>query len=113
MKKSIPKIMLEDHRKINTMLSDFIEEAEKNPKNNTEIMNKFLKFKWNLEKHFFVEEKVIFGIYTNSKEDESEDIFKLLREHKNMLWLINRIEIDLIDNLPPKLENLNDSKKSC
>lgn len=106
MRKTIPRIMLEDHGKINHMIQDFITELEKHPENHGEIVDKFFKFKWNLEKHFFVEEKVIFNIYASSKEEESEEILRLLKEHKNMLWLIERIEEDLEENHTPRLGNL-------
>lgn len=83
MSNSIQTLMLKEHGKINSLLIDF----ERNPSEKT-----FNDFKWQLEKHLFVEEKVIFEIYEKSTDTEIEDLNKLLIEHKDILWLIKGIE---------------------
>lgn len=80
---SIQTLMLKDHGKINLLLFEF----EKDPNSKT-----FNNFKWQLEKHLFVEEKVIFEIYDNSTDQEIEELNQLVREHKDILWLIKGIE---------------------
>jgi len=112
MKKSIPKVMLEDHDKINNLFEEFLEQVEKGLEDHGTVMKKFFNFKWNLEKHFFVEEKVIFSVYSYSDEEESDAILGLVNEHKNMLWLVNRIEIDLEDKNIPKTMNLAEILKN-
>lgn len=100
--------MLEDHGKINILLDYFLKQVEKNFDNYNETLSKFNQFKWALEKHFFVEEKVIFSVYSLDDENE-EDIFNLLKEHKDILWIINRIEEDLDDNIKPKIRSLREN----
>ena len=51
--KSLCEIMLIEHSRLNNLLNEF----EKDPSNQT--LN---EFKSNLEKHFFIEEKIIFDI---------------------------------------------------
>ena len=81
-------MMLREHGKINSSLIEF----EKNPTSKS-----FHEFKWALEKHLFIEEKVIFKIYDNSTEFEIEELSQLIKEHKDMLWLLGEIE-DLKEN---------------
>lgn len=103
MEKSITVIMLKEHTKINNFLEDF----EKSIKNNSKNYEKdFNKFKWNLEKHFFIEEKVIFTIFNSANEDESEDILNLLREHKDILFIIENIEENSYNNIEEEALNL-------
>ena len=80
MQNSIKSLMIEDHGKLSALLN----ELEKNPR-----IKQFNEFKWNLEKHFFVEEKVIFELYSL---ESNEDLDKLLKEHKDILWLLESIE---------------------
>lgn len=100
--------MLEDHGKINILLDYFLKQVEKNFNNYDEVFSRFNQFKWALEKHFFVEEKVIFSVYSLDDENE-EDIFNLLKDHKDILWIINRIEEDLEDNIKPKIRSLKEN----
>ena len=88
MNNSIQVLMLKDHGKINSLLIEF----ERNPSKKS-----YNEFKWNLEKHLFIEEKVIFEIYSNSSNSEIEELDTLIKEHKDMLWLLGEIE-DLKEN---------------
>ncbi len=83
MSNSIKTLMLREHGKINSFLTEY----ERDPS-----LKKFNDFKWALEKHFFVEEKVIFDIYNNSNDQEIEELNQLIVEHKDMLWLLSGIE---------------------
>jgi iron-sulfur cluster repair protein YtfE (RIC family) len=75
--------MLREHGKINSLLIEY----ERDPN-----LKKFNDFKWILEKHLFVEEKVIFEIYNNSSDQEIGELNQLVKEHKDMLWLLSGIE---------------------
>lgn len=46
-----------------------------------------------MEKHLFVEEKVIFSIYNNEKNINNIDT--VLKEHKGIFFLIEKIEENL------------------
>jgi len=104
MEKSIPGIMNHEHARIKIMLED----VENNLENLQKAKELFNIFKWNLEKHFFVEEKVIFTIYGKSKQDEDYDIFNLLKEHKDMLWIFEKIENSFINSQKPDLTDLKE-----
>jgi hypothetical protein len=85
--KSISKTMLKDHKKILDLIQEF--EKQTDSFKAREILE---KFKWNLEKHFFMEEKVIFSVYQIENNEEDEDVINLLKEHKDALFLIKKIE---------------------
>ena len=112
MNKSIPSVMMKDHDKLENLFEKFLKQVKSSFEDHATVMKKFFDFKWNLEKHFFVEEKVIFSIYNYSNEEESDAIRGVLNEHKNILWLINRIEIDLEDKKIPKTMNLAEILKN-
>jgi len=103
MLRTIHKKMLGEHENILKMLDDFQKSSNNSPK---ELEKTFSKFKWNLEKHFFIEEKVIFHIYNSPKEIENFDILSLLKEHKDILWIINSIEDDFPKNFNSQIEEL-------
>ena len=105
MEKTIAEMMLKEHGKINSMLAEFEKLSEINFE---ESKNIFIKFKWNLEKHFFVEEKVIFSIYISSSGKENDEIINLLKEHKDILWLIAKIEESLKRNNTPEIFELRE-----
>jgi len=92
----IAKIMLKDHLKLNSFLDETESYADLDL-----IKKTFSKFKWNLEKHFFVEEKVIF--ITLSENDE---IINLVKQHKDILWLIKKIEESINKNEKPDISKL-------
>ncbi len=88
---SIIKLMDKDHKKIKELLLVF---------ENSETIQNFNRFKWNLQKHFFIEEKVIFN--TDSLGEDNENLSLILNEHSQILNLMDMLEEDLIDNKKPK-----------
>lgn len=84
--KSILKIMIKDHCKIEELINDL----EKSSKSNFEsITAAFNKFEWELEKHIFIEEKAIFTSY--NPEDVIEG-YKMLPElTKQHNYIINTL----------------------
>ena len=100
---SIDQLMVEEHRKIKLILEEFEREVNINiPK----AKGLFNKFKWNLEKHFFVEEKAIFGIMDKVKDREISDIFDLMAEHGSILELVKNIEDGLEKGVMPNVVGL-------
>ncbi len=88
MTESISQFMLRDHVKINRMLLHF-DEA---PKENAETSLLFEEFKWNLEKHFFAEEKAIFSIMQNIEGADIDSIFQLMEEHGQIMTALKKEE---------------------
>jgi len=95
--------MLKEHDKIKSLLEKFERELNENLKNSEKT---FIEFKWGLEKHFFIEEKVIFTVLKSLNEEENEDMLNLLKEHKDMLFLIKNIEEHFFKNIKPEIDNL-------
>ena len=78
--------MIEDHNKIEKLMDEFEGDIDKEFK----IMKKsFTKFEWKLEKHIFVEEKVIFTNY--NPEDVTEGYRMLPELTKQHNFILNQL----------------------
>ena len=64
--------------------------------------------KWNLEKHFFIEEKVIFDSFVAISGQETNDTFHLLEDHVRIIQILKAIEYRLSKKIKPKLEYLRE-----
>ena len=102
MSQSIEKLMLQEHKRLNK----FIEDLEKHLDDYEKTKINFSIFKWNLEKHFFVEEKIIFDMFINISGEETNDIFCLLEDHVKIMGLIRVLEKRLGNKIKPDLEAL-------
>ncbi len=88
-------LMVKNHIEIEKLVGAVEENLDKDFKLANRLFN---KLKWELEKHFFIEEKAIF-IYCDLKSTEDNFIISsLLREHKIILELLNDMENDLTNN---------------
>ena len=90
----ISDLMRKNHYRIEQLLKEFKTIYEKNPKL---IFSSFDKFKWELEKHLFIEEKAIFIFYSPKDSEDFDTIPNLVQEHRKMLELLNKIENNLKD----------------
>lgn len=88
---SIYKLMVQNHYKIDQVLNNF-EKREKS--NSKESFFLFDQLKWELEKHFFTEEKAIFAFLRPSDYD-TELISRLVKEHDIILEKLNEISSDV------------------
>ena len=111
MTETISELMMKDHVKINRMLLNF-DEA---PKEKTETSLLFQEFKWNLEKHFFAEEKAIFAIMQSIEGADIESVFQLMEEHGQIMTAIKNeeqsIKIGSHSDISPLLEILKSHAK--
>ena len=82
--------MVKDHLYLARLLNTVKESVGK-----PELMRVFDDFKWDLEKHFFMEEKAIF-IFWDSK-DENDIMFDLMKEHEDILKRVKEVEQELKD----------------
>lgn len=94
--------MLQEHQRINKL----IDELKKHLDNYEKTKTNFSVFKWNLEKHFFVEEKVIFDMFVNISGEETNDVFHLLEDHVKIMGIIRTLEKNLNKKIKPDLEEL-------
>jgi hypothetical protein len=102
MPEQIEKLMLKEHKKLNKLLDDLerdLHDYEKTKRN-------FNCFKWNVEKHFFVEEKVIFDMFVDISGQETNDIFHLLQDHVKIMGMLKILEQRLKRKIKPFLHEL-------
>ncbi len=92
---SLAKIMLENHKMIGELFEKFKKSLVHDPKTSLKMFDDFM---WHLEKHFFIEEKIIFLDYHPHSEEISAAISNLPKEHETMLNLSKKIEEALIKN---------------
>jgi hemerythrin-like domain-containing protein len=106
---NVSRIMSQEHEKLDDLFIDFESMLGKNSDDAKELFN---KFRWILEKHFFVEEKAIFNIAENILGDEVSDIFNLMDEHGTMAEFLNDIEDDLDEHISPDTSQLKNLLKN-
>ena len=80
--------MIEDHNKIEKLMDSFEKDIDKD----YELLKKsFQKFEWKLEKHIFIEEKVIFTNY--NPEDVTEGYRMLPELTKQHNFILNQLSL--------------------
>lgn len=84
-------LMVAHHGLIETLLVVF-KDSLSQP---VEAKKNFANFKWQVEKHFFVEEKIPFRFIFSEEEQLYELVKKLLEEHSQLLGMIGRVEMQL------------------
>lgn len=86
---AILDLMIRDHQQILANLAD----VEQSINEDFNLMkNSFHRFQWNLEKHFFVEERAIFLSYFPNESSEDYHYFsELMDQHEKIFETINTI----------------------
>ncbi len=76
-------VMVKDHNR----LMNYLKEVKNNLKIDFEVLLKsFNTFEWNLEKHFFVEERAVFTSYNPDYIDDGHQLFtNLSKQHTSIL----------------------------
>ncbi len=90
-KQSISFIMKKHHGQIEGLLNKFYKFDE----NYQDKLKLFYQFKWELEKHFFTEEKAIFFFINDDTKNSNEMKLKLMKEHDKILTNLKEIENNL------------------
>jgi iron-sulfur cluster repair protein YtfE (RIC family) len=89
---AITGLMIRHHAALDVMLELFKEKSEKE----TALAKKYFEdFKWELEKHIFAEERVIFKLCKYIDSKECKTVINLTEEHKKSLVILSKIEKDL------------------
>ena len=84
---SIRALMIKDHCKIEKLITDL---EEKINTDNDSMVKLFHKFEWELEKHIFTEEKVIFASYNPDNVIEGYNMLpELTKQHNYILNQLN------------------------
>lgn len=84
----IADVMRDEHIRLTKMLLGLMSVVSADSEG---TFKKFIEFKWNIEKHFFVEEQAIFAVYT-SKVDVGRREVNLISEHKLMAKMLTEFE---------------------
>lgn len=71
----------------------------------------FNEFKWSLEKHIFIEEKVIFTNIDTPNPEINNMVLQLVEEHNTMLNALDKIENDLQTKQVGNKQDLDNVKK--
>jgi hypothetical protein len=87
---NVTSLMVRHHAAIDLMLKLFMDETDKSSASAKKI---FEDFKWELEKHIFTEDRVIFKLCADSEQCKLAE--ELSVEHKRMFDLLDKIEKDL------------------
>lgn len=102
MKKEILNIIAKEHEVIESDFNDFLNIEDKSSQNAKKI---FEMFKWKIEKHIFLEEKILYSIFS-VWEGNINGMFEILSQHGEMILLIKKIEKILDNQLIYKLNEL-------
>ncbi len=91
-------VMVKDHNRLMEYLSD----VESNQRRDSDLLRRsFNTFQWNLEKHFFVEERAIFTSYNPNKIIEGYEVFlDLSKQHTKILEKVESLRSKLQDKNP-------------
>jgi len=89
----LTELMIKDHKDIIYCLNK-INKSIEDPELAAEL---FDKFKWEFEKHIFVEEKAIFTFFNPDIKEDYKDIPYILEEHTTLLEMLMNLEKDIIN----------------
>ncbi|MDD5086148.1 MAG: hemerythrin domain-containing protein [Candidatus Nanoarchaeia archaeon] len=92
---SIADMMIRHHYNVENIITEFNEKQKNDGKSVFEV---FQRMKWELEKHFFLEENAIFIFYDPKSKEDSRIVNHILVEHETMLKKLNEIEKKLKNN---------------
>jgi hemerythrin-like domain-containing protein len=94
MKKELLNAVLQEHEVIKYLLDEFEIFYKENSLKANEILEVFI---WNLEKHMFLEENILYS--THSVWDGNiEGMFEILGDHGNIMVFIKKIKSSDFDN---------------
>ncbi len=101
---AILDLMVKDHNR----LMDYLKDVENNLGRDFGFLsNSFNTFQWNLEKHFFVEERAIFTSYNPDEPDKEYNYFSdLMDQHTEILETIESLRKKLQKREPFDLYDL-------
>lgn len=99
-------LMVKDHNRLMKCLKD----VEKNIKSDFEVLlKKYNTFEWNLEKHFFVEERAIFTAYNPDYIEDGHQLFtNLSMQHTSILEKIESLRKRLRSGKSIDVSNLEE-----
>ena len=100
MGKEITILMLKQHNFLNGLLKKY-EALEAKNRNLSKIKDYFYNFKWNLDKHFFIEEKDIFVVTDLNDKKEFELMKSLLKDHEDLRETAKKMAEEILEGHKP------------
>lgn len=88
MKQRLLNAVFQEHEVIEYLLDEFENLYEKDFIKAKEILEVFV---WNIEKHIFLEEKILYNVYS-VWEGNIEGMFEILGDHGNIMIFIKKIK---------------------
>ena len=82
-------------KKHHALLEGLLNKVERHQSVDEEYKKMFNGFKWELEKHFFVEERAIFTQLDIPDKEFNENVSKLLKEHSTILKSMASLDEDI------------------
>jgi len=104
--KDIAPIIKEEHAKLSKQWAKFIEEYQKDVVKSGLVLE---QFKWNLQKHFQMEELSIYELSESIKGNEVGTIFDLMADHGAILALLAEIEKKLNEEVKGKIQEFREA----
>ncbi|OGJ12475.1 hypothetical protein A3K82_02970 [Candidatus Pacearchaeota archaeon RBG_19FT_COMBO_34_9] len=90
--------MLRHHQIVNKNLLDLEKVSEEDT---YKIVKFFNIFKWNLNKHIFVEEENIFPVADRKNKTELKQLQNLLNDHRDIQKIIDNLDDEILDYRKP------------
>jgi iron-sulfur cluster repair protein YtfE (RIC family) len=103
---AILDLMIKDHKR----LFKYLKDVENNLKSDFEVLLKsFNTFEWNLEKHFFVEERAVFTSYNPDFIEDGHQLFTTLsKQHTKILEKVETLRKRLRSGRSIEISDLED-----
>lgn len=95
-------LMLKHHGIVNRSLGNFEKELEKAFKSDNAKYALSI-FRWNLQKHFFIEEKNIFIVTDKENKTEFLQLQNFLKDHRDLMSITNNITEDILEGRKPQV----------
>lgn len=104
--KDIAPLIKEEHAKLSKQWAKFIEEYQKDVLKSGLLLE---QFKWNLQKHFQMEELSIYELSESIQGKDVGTIFDLMGEHGAILALLADIEKKLNEDIKGKIQEFREA----
>ncbi len=101
----ILNLMVGHHRMLEALLLILKENIDKKSEN---MMDFFDNFEWELQKHLFTEEKVIFKLCREDFPEICKMVEKVEQEHTVMMEMLEDMRIDLINKSKTDIDGFQD-----
>ncbi|MEK6913472.1 MAG: hemerythrin domain-containing protein [Nanoarchaeota archaeon] len=96
--------ILKQHQIIDKNLIDF----EKTPEGGQMMIKLFETFRWNLNKHMFIEEENIFPVTDDTNNIEKKQLQNLIKDHRDLTEIIKNLSEDIANGRKPNTKILRE-----